>query len=119
MINPEDRVAPSEDQQVNVKLSGYPAKGTKLACAPIEDSDQTAHMRSLITVFDGRSIGSQGFTVSIGGTKRLCSDCVDVYTDLNLRWSHMPSCTLYWIPALHRSLPCPYKCTLLLRNNIV
>ena len=71
MINPEDRVASSEDQQVNVKLSWNPAKGTKFACAPIEDSDQTAHMRSLIRVFDGRFIGRQEFNVSTGGTIKL------------------------------------------------
>ena len=47
-------------------------------CAPIEDSDQSAHPRSLIRVFDGRSMGSQGSDVSSGGTLRLLSDCVDV-----------------------------------------
>ena len=26
----------------------------KLACASVEDSDQTAHLRSLIRIFDGR-----------------------------------------------------------------
>ena len=40
----------------------YPvsSKRYKLAWAPIGDSDQSAHMRSLIRVFDARSIGSQG-----------------------------------------------------------
>ena len=41
-----------------------------LACAPIEDSDQTAHLRSLIRVFDGRSMGSQGSNSSSGGKKK-------------------------------------------------
>ena len=48
-----------------------------LAYAPIEDSDQTAHQRSLIRVFDGRSMDSQGSNVSSGiRTKiliRLCA----------------------------------------------
>ena len=34
------------------------SKMYKLVCAPIEDSDQTANLRSLIRVFDGRSMGS-------------------------------------------------------------
>ena len=42
-------------------------KGYNLACVRIEDLDQTAHMRSLIRVFDRRSIGSQGYNVSPGG----------------------------------------------------
>ena len=36
----------------------------KLAYALIEDSDQPAHQRRLIRVFDGRSMGSRGFNVS-------------------------------------------------------
>ena len=47
------------------------SKRYKLACAPIEDSDQPAQMRRLIRVFDGRSMGSQGFSVSSGGKLRL------------------------------------------------
>ena len=46
-------------------------KTYKLACAPIEDSDQAAHPRSLIRVFDGRSMGSQGYNVSSDGELRL------------------------------------------------
>ena len=32
--------------------------------APIQDSDQPAHQRSLIQVFDACSMGTQGFNVS-------------------------------------------------------
>ena len=35
-----------------------------LACEPIENSSQTAHLRSLIRVFDGHSMGSQGSNIS-------------------------------------------------------
>ena len=35
-----------------------PTKSYKLACAPIIDSDQPVHLRNLIIVFDGCSIGS-------------------------------------------------------------
>ena len=41
----------------------------KLACAHIEDSDQTAHVRSLIRVFDGRFIGSEGSGQRFSGGK--------------------------------------------------
>ena len=44
--------------------------GYKLACALIEDSDQPAHTRRLIRVFDGRSMGSKGSNVSSGGKLR-------------------------------------------------
>ena len=43
----------------------------KLAWAPIGHSDQTAHVRSLIKVFGGRSMGSQRSNVSSGGSVRL------------------------------------------------
>ena len=46
-------------------------------CAAIADSDQPAHPRSLIRVFDGRSVGRQGPYISSGGKLRLRSDCVD------------------------------------------
>ena len=36
------------------------SKRYKLAYAPIKDTDQTAHLRSLICVFDVHSMGSQG-----------------------------------------------------------
>ena len=82
-----------------------PSKRYKVAYAPIEDSDKTAHLRSLIRVCDGRSMDSQGSSVSIGGKLRLCSDCVDAQTDLNVCCMHMPTCTCSWIPALLLLMP--------------
>ena len=40
-------------------------------CAPSEDSDQTAHSRSLIRIFTGRILDSQGCKVSSCGQRRL------------------------------------------------
>ena len=48
----------------------------KLECAAIEDSDQTAHPRSLIRVCDGPSMDSQGFNASSGG--KLDTDSNDI-----------------------------------------
>ena len=64
------------------------SKRYTLACVPIEDSDQPAHPRSLIRVFDGRSMGSKGSNVSSGGKLRLWSDCEDTQTYLNLHYTH-------------------------------
>ena len=69
-------------------------------CAPIKDSDQTAQMRSLIWVFDGCSMGSQGSNIStkrILGLIRLCR-CT---TNFNLYCTHMRSwkIKICWIPA--------------------
>ena len=46
-------------------------------CASSEDSDQPAHSHSLIRIFTGRTLASQGCKVSIYGQQRLCSDCAD------------------------------------------
>ena len=46
------------------------SKMYKMACAPIEDSDQPAHTRSLISVFNGRPMGSQMSNVPSGGKLR-------------------------------------------------
>ena len=51
-------------------MSQYPLKGT-LAGAPIEESDQTAHIRRLIRIFNGFSIGSSRVKL------KLWSDFVD------------------------------------------
>ena len=45
-------------------------KNYKLACAHIEASDQPARPRSLIRIFDGRSLGRQGSISSSGGKLR-------------------------------------------------
>ena len=55
------------------------------AGAYIEDSDQPAHPRSLIRVFDRRSMSSQGSNVSSGGKPRFWSDCAYFQTYFNLR----------------------------------
>ena len=43
--------------------------------------DHPSHPRSLIRVFEGRSMRSQGSSVSSGGKLRLWSKCADVLTD--------------------------------------
>ena len=42
-----------------------------LTCVPSKDSDQTAHARSLIRIFAGRTTDSEGFEVSSGGQRIL------------------------------------------------
>ena len=43
----------------------------KLACTSVKDSDQPAHLHSLIRVYDENSMGSQGFNNSLGYNLRL------------------------------------------------
>ena len=43
----------------------------KIACAPSEDSDQSAHLRSLIRVFVVHSMDSNGLTIFIRPSKTL------------------------------------------------
>ena len=45
-------------------------KQYRFDCAPIQGSDQPAHPRSLIRVFDRHSMTSQGSNISTGGTLR-------------------------------------------------
>ena len=54
-----------------------------------EDSDQPAHSRSLIRIFTGRILDSQGCKVSSCGQRRPWSDCADAQADLSLRWAHV------------------------------
>ena len=42
-----------------------------VVCAPVEESDQPALSRSLIRVFDGSSMDSQGSNISSGEKLRL------------------------------------------------
>ena len=61
-----------QDEQIYQKtetMSNEPvsSKRFELECAPIEESDQTAHQRSLIKDCDGPSMDSQGFSASLGG----------------------------------------------------
>ena len=51
------------------------SKRYRLACVPIEDSDQPAYLFSLIRVIDRCSLGSQGSIVSSGGKVRLMRLC--------------------------------------------
>ena len=51
-------------------------------CALSEDSDQTAHSRSLIRIFTGRILDSQGCEDSSCGQREDSdTDCTDVQTD--------------------------------------
>ena len=62
--------------------------------APSEDSDQPAHSRSLIRIFTGRILDSQGYKVFFScRQRRLCSDCADAQAYLNLRWAHWSEVT--------------------------
>ena len=72
------------------------SKRYKLACALIKYSDQPAHPRSLIRVFDKPSMDSQVSNVSSGGKLRLWLDCANAQTLLNLRYTHMPACAICW-----------------------
>ena len=69
-----------------------------MACAPFKDSDQPAHLCSLIRVFDWCSMGSQGTNISSAGTLKLIR-LFDVHPDMNLRCKNMSTHTLCWIPA--------------------
>ena len=59
-----------------------------LTCAPNEDSNQPAHLRSLIRVFVFRmkKLCILGYPKSAHW--RFWSDCANVQADLNLRWAH-------------------------------
>ena len=80
-------------------LSRCPEKKVKFACAPLEDSDQTAHPRSLIRVLDERSLYSHVTNVSSVGEVRPWPDCAHAQTDWNRLCTHMPTCTFCWLPA--------------------
>ena len=67
--------------------------------APSEDSDQTAHSRSLIRIFTGRNLDSKGRNVSPCGHRRLKSDCADAQADLSLRWVHMSESMFSYVEA--------------------
>ena len=57
----EDSLDKSTDHQIGKRTDEQVSgKRCKLACAPIKDTDQTAHPCSLISVFDGHSVSSQG-----------------------------------------------------------
>ena len=77
------------------------SKRYKLACAHIEDSDQTAQMRSLIRAYDWRSMGSQGSNGSEGGKLRFRLDYVDAQTGFESSLhAHANLNLLSWLSAL-------------------
>ena len=63
-------------------VTPVPSKMYKLACAPMEDTDQPGHPNSLI-------MGSQGSVSS--GRNQLYHYCVVGQTDFNLHCTHMPN----------------------------
>ena len=63
-----------------------------MTCAPSEDSNQPAHLPSLIRVFTVHSMGSQGPKNSSCGQRRLWSDWADAQTDLHCLWQHRSFC---------------------------
>ena len=67
--------------------------------APSEDSDQPAHSRSLIRIFTGRVLASQGVKGSSCGQRRPWSVCADAQADLSLRWAHMSAGTFSYVKA--------------------
>ena len=52
------------DHEIIFITSG-PGVQQKVTCAPIKGPEQTVHPYSLIRVFNGRSLGSQGPNVSL------------------------------------------------------
>ena len=68
-------------------------------CAPREDSDQPAHSRSLIRIFTGRILDSQGCPLSSCGQWRLWSHCTDAQGDLSLRWTYVSEGSFYFFAA--------------------
>ena len=58
------------DDQSFTTLRRSPANCTKLACTPIDVSDQHAHPRCLVRVIGGRSMGSHESKVSSVGKLR-------------------------------------------------
>ena len=77
-------------------MSWCSVKMYKLAGAPIEDSDQPAHTRSLIRVFDGRSMGSQARNFFRRKTKAWVRLCESVDCFESSLYAHV-TCTLCWI----------------------
>ena len=68
-------------------------------CALSEDSDQPAHLRSLIRIFTGRNWDTQGCKVYSYGQGTLWSDCANAQADSSLRWEHMSEVTFSHVAA--------------------
>ena len=83
---------------VSMKRVGV-QQNVQVGICAIEDSDQPAHPRSLISVFERRSMDSRETNVYSGGGMRLGLDYADEQTCLNLCCAHMLTCAICWIPA--------------------
>ena len=67
-------------------------KTNKIACAPSKDSDQPAHLPSLIRVFAVRMKKPWVLSYPMSAQQRLWSDWADPQADLCLRWAHRSFC---------------------------
>ena len=65
---------------------------TKIACAPSEDSDQSARIHRLIRVFAVTMQTLCIFNYLQRALQRLCSDFADAQINPSHRWAHMQSC---------------------------
>ena len=63
-------------------------KTNKMACAPIEDSDQPGHQSSLSAQWAAKDPSF----LHVDSEDSDKSDWVDTQTDLSLCWAHMPFC---------------------------
>ena len=82
------------DQQIYQQtetMSNEPvsSKRFELECAPIEDSDQTAHQRSLIRDCDGPSMDGQRFNASSGGKLDIDSNDISDASSSHMRMSEL------------------------------
>ena len=62
------------------------------------DSDQPSHSRSLIRIFTGRILYSQGCKVSSRRQRSIWADCTDAHADSSL-WTHMSEDTFLHVAA--------------------
>ena len=70
----------------SIKMSHNVKKTYLRTCAPSEDSDQTAHLRSLIRIFTWRTLASQGCKISSYGQWRLCHMASCSYTQYGVNY---------------------------------
>ena len=64
-------------------------------CAPSEASDQPSHSRSLVWIFTGRVLDSQGCRVSSSEQSRHWSDCAYAQADLSSLVAHVEG-YIFW-----------------------
>ena len=88
----------NDGKGLNVFEAGYSEKYT-LVCVPREDSNQPAHLCSLIRVFAGRFNDSKVLIILHTDMEGFESDCVEAHADLSLHLLDMPSCTFRCAPA--------------------